>query len=77
MKIDYVINLIPQQRTRARFAEIERIKHLAAETKTKFQNIETLDRATNNPPEYIDSNVLVPGLMTMYLLDSPFSIVMP
>lgn len=28
--------------TRSRFTEIERIKHLAAETKTKFQNIENL-----------------------------------
>ena len=58
MKIDYVINLIPQQRTRARFAEIERIKHLAAETKTKFQNIENLPSLNNiyfkidNFPEY-------------------------
>ena len=35
------------------------------------------DSATNRAPEFLDSNCLVPGSITVYLLDSPFPIVMP
>jgi hypothetical protein len=36
-----------------------------------------LERTTSKAPGLLDSNVRDPGLMTMYLLDSPSPIVIP